>query len=348
MAPAAGVPDRELRRLRQQRWQPKHPRGCDSLERHYWRQGIPSTFVFFGYLTSSGGYVYGQVPTDNNIGGYIGTSATATQYFAIVNTGNGTSTPPFSMEQPAGFSATDKAGFFHDTFDPFYRDQEGAVPENTQVTLRFRTLHSSGIWGLTLRAYLFDTASGTTTGPVDTSMPFDQNITINGTEYDVWKTTCHAVHDNGLLLQVQDQPGTTNGWYSDDYLDDNDNVHKDGTGAASDGEPFPSFQITVYDPAFQTPAWLQDANVYHIMPDRFRNGDQTNDYCRTGSTTGCPTFYGSQQAFTMTSGTRRSAIRAIPAPDASANTATSSMAAICSAFKTNWTISNRWAWTPST
>ena len=34
------------------------------------------------------------------------------------------------------------------------------------------------------------------------------------------------------------------------------------------------------------------------MPDRFRNGDQTNDYCRAGATTGCPVYYGSQQAFT--------------------------------------------------
>ena len=92
------------------------------------------------------------------------------------------------MEQPGGFSAADKAGFYHNTFDPFYRDQEGAVPENTTVTLRFRTLHSSGIWGVNVRAYLFDTASGTTTGPVDTNMPFDQNITVSGTEYDVWKT----------------------------------------------------------------------------------------------------------------------------------------------------------------
>lgn len=62
--------------------------------------GIPSSFVFFGYLVSSGGYVYGQVPTDNNIGGQIGTNATATKYYSIVNTGNGTSTPPFSNEQP--------------------------------------------------------------------------------------------------------------------------------------------------------------------------------------------------------------------------------------------------------
>jgi glycosidase len=261
--------------------------------------GIPSSFVFFGYLTSSGGYVYGQVPTDNNISGFVGTNATATQYFTVTNTGNGTSTPPFSNEQPAGFSAADKAGFFHNTFDPFYRDQEGAVPENTQATLRFRTLHSSGIWGVTVRAYLFDTASGTTTGPVDTSMPFDQNITVNGTEYDAWKATLTMPSTPTVYYyKFKINRDQTNGWYSDDYVDDNDNVHKDGTGAATDGEPFPSFQFTVYDPNFQTPAWLQNANVYHILPDRFRNGDPSNDYCRQGSTTGCPVYYGSQKAFT--------------------------------------------------
>ena len=253
--------------------------------------GIPSSFVFFGYLTSSGGYIYGQVPTDNNIGKIGQTSAT--QYFSVTNTGNGTSTPPFSNEQPAGFSAADKAGFYHNTFDPFYRDQEGALPENTSVTLRFRTLHSSGIWGVTARAYLFDTGSGITTGPVDTPMPFDQNITISGTEYDVWKVTLTMPSAPTVYYyKFKINRDQTNGWYSDDYVDDYDNVDKDGTGAASDGEPFPSFQITVYDPNFQTPAWLQNANVYHIMPDRFRNGDQTNDYCRAGSTTGCPTFYG--------------------------------------------------------
>ena len=254
--------------------------------------GIPSSFNFFGYLTSSGGYVYGEAPSDNP-GAFIGASATYTQYYSVTNTGDSTSTPPFSLEQPGGFPAADKAGFYHNTFDPFYRDQEGAVPESTTVTLRFRTLHSSGIWGVTARAYLFDTGSGNTTGPIDTGMPFDQNIMVNGTEYDVWKTTLTMPSTPTVYYyKFKINRDTTNGWYSDDYLDDNDNVHKDGIGVASDGEPFPSFQFTVYDPNFQTPAWLQGANVYHILPDRFRNGDTTNDYCRSGSTTGCPTFYG--------------------------------------------------------
>jgi glycosidase len=261
--------------------------------------GIPLAFVFFGYLTSSGGYVYGQVPTDNNIGAFVGTSASATQYFAVGSTGDGISTPPFSNEQPTGFNGADKAGFYHNTFDPFYRDQEGAVTENTSVTLRFRTLHSSGIGSVTARAYLFDTASGGTTGPVDTAMPFEQNITVNGTQYDIWKTTLTMPSvPTVYYYKFKITRDTTTGWYSDDYLDDNDNVHKDGIGATSEGEPFNAFQITVYDPNFQTPAWLHAANVYHIMPDRFRNGDQTNDYCRAGSKTGCPTYYGNQQAFT--------------------------------------------------
>ena len=192
--------------------------------------GIPSSFVFFGYLVSGGGYIYGQAPSDNNIGGFAGLNATATQYFAVIDTGNGTSTPPFSLEQPAGFSAADKAGFFHDTFDPFYRDQEGAVPESTPVTLRFRTLHSSGIWGVTARAYIFDTATGVTTGPVDTGMPFDQNITIGSTEYDIWKTTLTMPSSTSVYYyKFKINRDQTNGFYSDDYLDDNDNVHKDGT-----------------------------------------------------------------------------------------------------------------------
>jgi glycosidase len=262
--------------------------------------GIPSSFYFFGYLTSSGGYVYGQAPPDNP-GAFIGTSATYTQYYSITNTGNGTSTPPFSNEQPSGFSQSVKAAWWHDTFDPFYRSTEGATAEGSQITLRFRSGHFD-LDGVTLRAYLFDTASGNTTGPVDTPMVFDQNITIGSTEYDVWKVTL-TMPSTPTIYYYKFKPfkGSTVGWYSDDYVDDNDNVNKDGTGAPSDGEPFDSFQITVYDPNFQTPAWLQDANVYQIMPDRFRNGDPTNDYCVPQSTTGCPAFYGVSNliAYTM-------------------------------------------------
>ena len=38
-----------------------------------------------------------------------------------------------------------------------------------------------------------------------------------------------------------------------------------------------SFQITVYDPAFSVPAWIQRGVVYQIFPDRFRDGNAANN-----------------------------------------------------------------------
>ncbi len=263
--------------------------------------GLPSQFNFFGYVVSGSGYVYGQIPGDNP-GGAIGVTAQYTQYYSVANTGNGTSTPPFSNEQPPtnSFSATDTTGFYHNTFDPFYRSSEGAVPENTQLTLRFRTLHSTGVYAVALRAYLFDTAAGSTTGPVDTNMPFEQNLVNSAAEYDVWKATVAMPSTPTVYYyKFHVTQGSTSGFYSDDYLDDYDNLNKDGPGAATDSEPLDSFQVTVYDPNFQTPQWMANANVYQIFPDRFRNGDPTNDYCVARSSAGCPSFYGASAASTI-------------------------------------------------
>ncbi len=254
--------------------------------------GIPPQFTFFGYLTSSSGSVYGQVPNDN-AGGAIGTGAQYVQCYLVSNTGNNVSTPPFANEQTSVFSAADKTGFFHNTFDPFYRSAEGSVTEGTPVTLRFRTLHSTGAYGVALRTYVFDTGSGNSTGPAEINMPFDQNITIGNTEYDVWKVTAAMPTSPSVYYyKFRVNRSATNGFYSDDYLDDYDNLNKDGPGTGSDGEPGAAFQITIYDPNFTTPAWMATANVYQIFPDRFRNGDPTNDYCVAGSTSGCPTLYG--------------------------------------------------------
>ena len=186
-------------------------------------------------------------------------------------------------------------GLRHDTFNSYYRSPFGAVTAGSNVTLRFRTAHFD-VDGVYVRVYTFDTATGATTGPVDHPMSFFENINENSTTYDVWSLTLATPSSPSILyykFRITDASDTD--FYSDSYTDDHDNLGQGGEGAAFDGEPFPAFQITAYDPAFQTPAWLQNANVYQIFPDRFRNGDPTNDYCRPGSTAGCPLFYGDQQ-----------------------------------------------------
>ena len=37
------------------------------------------------------------------------------------------------------------------------------------------------------------------------------------------------------------------------------------------------YNIYVYDAAFTAPEWAKNAVIYQIFPDRFRNGDATND-----------------------------------------------------------------------
>jgi glycosidase len=251
--------------------------------------GMPSSFLFLGLLTSSSGFVYGQAPNDNG-GGNLGTSAIYTQYFAVNSTADGSSTPPFSIDNSS--NAVNFSALYHNTFDPYYRSQEGSVPAGTTVTLRMRTAHL-GATAVKLRVYLFDTGSGNTNGPTDSPMAFLETQTAGGTLYDEYTIdyttpgTPSVVYYKFVILN-----GSGTAYYSDDYIDDYDNLNKDGTGAPAASEPLDAFQITAYAPNFQTPAWMAGANVYQIFPDRFRNGDSTNDYCVTGSSAGCPSFYG--------------------------------------------------------
>lgn len=258
--------------------------------------GMPSSFLFFGLLTSSAGSVYGQVPNDNS-GGSIGTTAAYPQYFVVNNTTNGVSTPPFSIENSS--NTVNFSALYHNTFDPYYRNQEGAVPAGTTMTLRLRTAHF-GANAVNLRVYLFDPPTGSTTGPIDSPMAFLQTQTVNGTLYDEY-TINYATPNTPAIVYYKFVVvnGSATAYYSDDYADDYDNLNKDGTGVASVTEPNSSFQITAYAPTFQTPAWMATANVYQIFPDRFRNGDPTNDYCVPGSTSGCPSFYGASPNSTI-------------------------------------------------
>lgn len=57
-----------------------------------------------------------------------------------------------------------------------------------------------------------------------------------------------------------------------------------GTGGVGSVAPLPArlasirrYRVSVYDPAFTVPTWAPDAVVYTIYPDRYRNGDASND-----------------------------------------------------------------------
>ncbi len=72
--------------------------------------GRPASFNWFGYVTSSGGYVYAPAPTANATG-TIGTSARYVRYYTVSSTTNGSSTKPFSQESYVFNSTSDITGF---------------------------------------------------------------------------------------------------------------------------------------------------------------------------------------------------------------------------------------------
>lgn len=251
--------------------------------------GRPASFLFVAYLNSGGGYIYGQLP-----GGNGGTNSPGNwnRYYAVVNTNNGTSTKPFSLDQSSSTDTVNFLGLKHDTFDSYYRSPFGAVPTGSTVNLKFRTdlLDVSNVF---LKVYKYNPQNGTTDAAQEFPLTFLENRTEGATTYAIYQIN-YAVPATPAIIYYKFRvvDGTAQAFYSDDYTDDHDNLGQGGDGSASSGEPFAAFQLTVYDANFTTPAWMHSTAVYQIFPDRFRNGDITNDWCRNGNTTGCPSLYG--------------------------------------------------------
>jgi glycosidase len=167
----------------------------------------------------------------------------------------------------------------HDTFGGVYRSPGGAVAAGTPVRLR---LSVSGALAtrVLLRVEMADPVTGT-------SRLSNLRMRRLGALWTVtYRTpTKPAIVSYSFRVTV----GRRTLWYGDD--NSGSDVTKGGTGRTTSARG-DAFRITVYARDFTTPTWLQGAVVYSIFPDRFRNGDPTNDYCRVASTSGCPTFYG--------------------------------------------------------
>lgn len=64
------------------------------------------------------------------------------------------------------------------------------------------------------------------------------------------------------------------------YADDDGNY---GTGKVTDLTNIQPYDLVIYKKGFETPDWMKDAVIYQIFPDRFNNGDLTNDFVQTSA-----------------------------------------------------------------
>jgi glycosidase/fibronectin type 3 domain-containing protein len=176
----------------------------------------------------------------------------------------------------------DTDAVLHDSRDSLYRTPGGAVPFNSSIKLRLRAA-SGDIDSASVRVYR-------TYNQSETLLPM-QVVASTPEGYDYWEAALDVgskptlyyyrflVTKGGETLYYEDDTRPN----AFDYLEAN----KGGIGTVYEQSPDLSYQISVYDPSFYTPEWMRNAVIYQIFPDRFRNGDLSND-----PSDGSDVFYG--------------------------------------------------------
>ncbi len=190
---------------------------------------------------------------------------------------------PLGLLSARAQDGIDAQALLHDSRSDLYRTPGGAAPFGSTVLLRLRAA-AGDLDSATVRLY------NTLRDRQDLIPMAVVATTPDG--YDLWEAAIE-VGDAPTILWYRFivTRGSQTLYYEDDqrlngdgpYLAENEG----GPGAVYTQSPDLSYQITVYDPAYDTPEWMRNAVVYQIFPDRFRNGDPAND-----PVDGADTFYG--------------------------------------------------------
>ena len=164
----------------------------------------------------------------------------------------------------AGDGIISQPALHHDSRNDLYRTPFGAQPTGSTVVLRLRTA-ADDVEAATL-------LWGSVSDGVMRSAPMQ--VTAADDRYMWWETTLYSGDAIDVLaygFAVTD--GGTTVYYADD-------VRRDG-GLGQIYADMPAsdvgWNIYVYDPAFDAPDWAQNATIYQIFPDRFRDGDPSNN-----------------------------------------------------------------------
>ncbi len=163
-------------------------------------------------------------------------------------------------------------GLGFDSRNTLYRTPQGPVPVGTPVTLRFRTFHND-VTGVTLRDYSVQQSAQQLIAMkrVGNGVSCYQ-ASLAAETCDFWQATLPNTQSDIHWYRFIATDGTSTAYYGDDTA-----ALDGGAGATTADARDWSYALTVYDPAFATPAWAKNAVVYQIFPDRFRNGDTRND-----------------------------------------------------------------------
>ena len=145
----------------------------------------------------------------------------------------------------------------HHTLNPFDRKPQGAVATGGQVRLRLTVEDEQAPVELFLRVWNGDERRYPMRplGLKDGRMIYEAQIGVGDKPRLLWyRFECEYKGEHVVLGAPGDHTGC-------------------GEGVMGSEE---SFQLTVYDAAYDTPAWMRDGVMYQIMVDRFCRGEGTD------------------------------------------------------------------------
>lgn len=150
----------------------------------------------------------------------------------------------------------------HDSRAPLYRTPGGPVVTNTDVTLRLRAA-CGDLTSVQARYY---------NDRLNTETLANMHLVQQEGQYEWWEVTLPASALSTVYwYRFIAHDGSATAFYEDD------SARNGGWGQTSAESQDNSWQLTFYDPTFETPDWVKNAVVYQIFTDRFRDGDPTNN-----------------------------------------------------------------------
>ncbi|WP_347548439.1 alpha amylase N-terminal ig-like domain-containing protein [Pseudalkalibacillus hwajinpoensis] len=155
--------------------------------------------------------------------------------------------------------AISKASLLHNSWEEAYRAPFGAIQKSKTVTLRL-SAKKDDLTGADL--YIKNQNTGTSK-----LVAMEKATTADGLDFWEADVTPEEKGLYGYKFIVRD--GSAKAEYGED-------TKQGALGKAIDANA-ELYQLTVFDPGYETPDWMKEAVVYQIFPDRFNNGNPDND-----------------------------------------------------------------------
>lgn len=193
-----------------------------------------------------------------------------------------------SMEDPYNPAAE---GILFNSRNIKYKSPFGAVPAGTETTFAFETAKDV----ITEANLVIENQNivgdrGISYSPYETI----KMTKVNNGYTDMWEVK-HTLNTKGVYGYYFEIFNGTSKRYLCGAAKRMNVAHYNLPLTGGDGVVFRGFPIegefiqTVYDPSFKTPDWAKDTIYYYIFPERFRNGNKTND-----PKVGVDKFYGNK------------------------------------------------------